>query len=560
MRRFRNLFSFFAVPVLAAIIFAAAPEPVCSGASSGGVGAPSGGKEPLSCVLMRQAANDPARSQTLLEQAQKYSPDFPPVYFKLAAASLRDLPGGIVSWFYYVIEGAESYGRNWWWAIDLSGLAGFSLIASFFTALFATVCLRMPREFPLLKHDMGEQRGNFLLLLVPAVSAFFGPGLFLASLLLLLGLYFQRRDRVLVYLVIFFFAAVPFLSGWVKSVCLVSNPQMRAIVSANSGADDTLALKTLADSRDFEGLFSYGLALRRSGRLMDAINAYTRALEEKKDPRAYVNLANCYMLLGDTGKAGELYTDSLAVRPTASAYFDFAQLSRNNLDYEKGGELYRKAVALDPARVSSFMNQGQSAPNMLMDDTLGMGDFFSLFETRRRQSASAGVFGGSPLWVVLFLWLAVFFRNGGRGRVRAFRCSRCGRILCDRCEREPYWGRMCRDCYQSLVKLEVQDPKKRVARLLKIHGGQLKRGALIRALAFAPPGIAYIYGGYILQGMLMLWAFLFFATAAALNPLFATGMQARGHGWLGALSIFFCGLLYIFSFIGIRRRQGRQWL
>lgn len=557
MKRLRNLF--FALPFAAAIICAAVTLAAPNQSRAADKDAPVY-KVPASYVLMERAANDPVHSKTLLEQALKETPDLPPVYFNLGKVQLRDFPGGLASWFYYMVEGFKSYGRNWWWAIDLSGLIGFSLAASFFIALFVTVCLRLPRELPLLKHDIGEQRKHFLLFLVPAVSVFFGPGLFFASLLILLGIYFPRRERILVYLVMLFLAFTPFLTGWVQGVYLISNPGMRAIVAVNEGTDNSLALKTLSGNRQFEGLFSYGLALRRAGLPGEAIAAYEAALGLQKDPRVYVDLANCYLLLGNPGKAGELYTESLRIKPAAAAYFDLAQLNGNTLDYEKGGELYRKATALEPARVASFMDQaGQKSGYALMDDALGMNDFYSIFQ-RARTSASPGVFHSGLLWLVLIIWLAVFFRYGKEGRVNAFRCSRCGRILCGRCEPEPCWGRMCRECYQSLVKIEALDPKKRVERLLKIHEVQLRRGALIKALALAPPGMAHIYGGSVLRGMLTLWAFLFFAAAAVLDPLLATGLGTQEHSWLGVLSVIICGLLYISTFIAIRRKQGRVCL
>ena len=572
VRRFRKIAA-KASPVLVAVIagaiialalgvaaprpLAAAPKPAL--AQNGGAATASPDNWPQSFVLIKRAANNPARSKTLLEQALSASPDLPPVYFSLARADLERFPGGLASGLYYAVQGFEAYARNWWWALDLSGLAGFSLIVSFLICLFVTVGLRLPRELPLLKHDIEERRRHLLILLVPAVSAFFGPGLFLASVLLLLGIYFQRRDRILVLLALLFVALMPFVRGWLNGVYLVSGPEMRAIVGVNEGIDNSLALKTLAGSRDFAGLFSYGLALQKSGRPSQAIVAYSAAIVRRKDPRAYVNLADCYMFFGETGKAHELYTKSLGIRPTAAAYFNLAQIDRNDLEYEKAGALYRKAAALDPAGLASFMDRaGSKAGNPLMAETLGMGDFYSIFKKTLRQSRE-----GAPsvlLWSVVVLWLAVFFHYGKTGRMKAFRCSRCGRVLCDRCQRQLYWGRMCGECHQSLVKLEAQDPKKRVARLLKIHGSQLKRGALIRALGFAPPGIAHIYGGSILQGALMLWGFLFFAVAAALNPIFDTGLGTGAHDWLPAVSAAVCGVLYIWSFAGARRRQGRQWL
>ena len=527
----------------------------CGQKQNGGVATVSSDDWPLSYALIKRASNDhdPARSRRLLGEALRASPGLPPVYFSLAEANLGKFPDGLIPGLYYAVQGFESYARNWWWTIDLTGLAAFSLAASFLICLLITVCLRLPRELPLLKHDIGERRRQLFVLLVPAASAFFGPGPFLASVLLLLGIYFQRRDRALVVLALLFTALMPFVRGWINGVYLISDPRMRAIVSVNEGTGDSLALNTLAGSRDFAGLFSYGLALQKSGRPSQAIVAYSAAIQRRKDPRAYVNLANCYMFFGEPGKADELYTKSLDLGPTAAAYYDLAQLDRNSLAYGKAGALYRQASALDPAGLMSFMGR---TGNPLMDETLGMADFYSIFEKARRVAT-----GSKPvlLWSLTVLWLAVFFHYCKEDRMRAFRCSRCGRVLCDRCDRELFWGRMCGECHESLMKLEAQDPKKRVARLLLIHGSQLKRGALIRALGFAPPGIAHIYRGEVLQGVLMLWGFTFFALAAAVNPLFETGLGTGAHDWLPAVSACVCGLLYILSFACARRRGTRQW-
>ncbi len=519
--------------------------------------------EPLAYVLMERAANDPAHSGAFLQQALLAAPNFPPVYFSLAAREFRNFPGGLLSGIYYCIEGFKAYGRNWWWAMDLSGLLAFALVWSFFIALAAAAALRFSREFPLLKHDINEDRRHFFLFLLPAAGAFFGPFFFLASVFLLLGLYFQKRDRVLVYLIMLFFVFVPYLSGWAESVYHMATPDMRAVVAVNEGTDSSLALDTLQGERDFDSLFSYGLAAGRAGKFPDAIAAYSAAIDKKKDARAYVNLGNCYYLLGEPDKAGQFYQASIGIRPGAAAYFNLARISRDQLDYKKGDELYKEAEDLDPSKVSRFMGEeeGNSSAVRLMYDSLGMHDFYGLFRKVQRGSRASSL-GLCPslLAPAAILFAVFFFFYGKKGRVKAFRCSRCGNILCERCEKDLYWGRMCSDCYRSLVKIEVLDPKKRVARLLKIHGSQLKRSALIRALGFAPPGIAYIYGGNILQGMLMLWGFLFFLLAALLNPLFTVGLSTMGHAWLDYIAAIGIGLLYVLSFAGIRRRQGREWL
>ena len=562
MRR-HSLFKFMKVSAVLLIALWAALPSVPAAASGNSPSVSLKENEPLSYVLMKRAANDPAHSGDILARALSASPDFPPVYFSLAARDFRDFPNGFLGWFYYSVEGLKAYGRNWWWAMDLSGLLIFALVWSFFISLTVMVLLRLSREFPLLKHDINEDRKHFFLFLVPAAGAFFGPFFFLASVFLLLGLYFPKRDRVLVYLVMLFFALVPYLTGWAEGVYHMATPGMRAVVAVNEGTDNSLALEALGGRRDFDGLFSYGLAAGRAGEFSDAIASYSAAIDKKKDARAYVNLGNCYFLLGEPDKAVQLYQTSIGIRPGAAAYFNLAQVNRDALDYEEGAELYKQAVSIDPSRVSRFMNSaGKNASGgKLMDDTLGMRDFYGLFEKVRggQKASSVGLYPSLLAPAAVFLAVFFFF-YGTKGKLRAFRCSRCGKILCERCEKELYWGRMCSDCYRSLVKIEVLDPKKRVARLLKIHGGQLKRSALIRALGFAPPGIAHTYGGNILQGMLLLWGFLFFLLTALLNPLFTVGLSTMGHVWLNAVSAIGIGLLYVLSFAGIRRRQGREWL
>ncbi len=592
-KRHKRYFGFFFFKVFALVLALAAVLPAieCSALPSAPEKTASGKSpnsflmenEPLSYVLMQRAANDPAHSGSLLGQALNASPDLPPVYFSMAAQNLRDFSSGprgfperLFSWFYYCVEGFKAYGRNWWWAMDLSGLLVLSLVWSFFISVTVTAVLRLPKEFPLLKHDINEQRRHLFLFLIPAAGAFFGPVFFLASVFLLLGLYFPRRDRVLVYFVMLFFAFVPSLTGWAESVYHAATPAMRAVVAINEDTDNSPALQALDGRRDFETLFSYGLASSRAGKLSEAIAAYSAAIDKKKDPRAYVNLGNCYFLLGEPDKAGEFYRTSIGIKPGAAAYFNLAQMSRDELDYAKGDEFYRQATSIDPARVARFMGmegESKNAPGeklltdespggkLLMDETLDMHDFYGMFEKAGRDAAasSEGLYPGL-LAPAAALWIVFFFFYGKSGGVKAFRCSRCGKILCERCERQLYWGRMCSECYRSLVKIEVLDPKERVARLLKIHGGQLKRNALVRALGFAPPGIAYIYGGNILQGMLLLWGFIFFLLAALLNPLFTVGLSAMGHVWLNAAAAIGVGLLYTLSFAGIRGRQGREWL
>lgn len=517
--------------------------------------------EPYSYSLMKRADNNQDRRLELLEKAVSESPDFPPAYFRLSHANLRNLPEGLFTWSYYFLEGLKAYGRNWWWLLDLSGLVTISLLASFLLVLLMTVAMRLPKEFPLLTHDIREDKKHLLLLPLFLLTAVFGPLIFLASVLMLLGLYFRKKDRFIVYLVLLLTAGAPLLTNWLNTVYSASNPVVRAIVEVNENRGNRLALEALAGKEDFYSRFSRGLALEREGRYPEAIESYSGALALEREARVYVNLGNCYQMAGNTEKAREMYEASIGIRPSAAAYFNLSKIHREKFDFAGGDEMYRQAAKLDPDRISSFVRSTEKSPaKSALDEELGFSDFYAVVWNLKKDFWRLSVWTPEPLLIAVPVCLLVlYFIYLRKGRIRAYRCSRCSKILCPRCE-QGQWGQMCKECYQSLVKLEALDPKERVSRLLRIHGYQVKRGALLKMLSFAPPGIAYLYAGKITSGILLLWTFLFFVLLAALNPFFRTGLSGMSHAWLGPVSITALVLIYIFSIFRVRRKQGEGWL
>ena len=97
---------------------------------------------------------------------------------------------------------------------------------------------------------------------------------------------------------------------------------------------------------------------------------------------------------------------------------------------------------------------------------------------------------------ILFFILNRHFEN------KAYRCNRCGKILCYHCEKHLLWRNMCLQCYRSLVKLDELDAKERVARLLTVYEHQKKRRTMIKALSFLIPGSGQLYAGTMLYGLL----------------------------------------------------------
>ncbi len=509
--------------------------------------------EAYSYVLLKEARQAPvAEAGQLLRRAVEASPDVPALHFALSGWNLRHLPGGLFEWMQPFIEGFRAYKRGWWWCLSLAGLLLSSLLAATLFTVAMVVLVRLPQELPLLKHEVEEDRRKLLLLLPLLLALPFGAGPFLLSLLVVLGLYFRGASRALLPLALLVLLLWPLLTGAVAVLLGASSPQLRATVAVNEGRDNTLALQALRGRQDFASLFSLALALKRRGRLQEALELYQKAWQKRpQEHRVLTNQANCYFLMGQLQRAKELYELSLSIRPTAAAYYNLGQLYRERLEFSRGDELFRQASQLDRERVSAFTARASRQPNrFLMDEHLGPRDFLSFL---RLPSLPPGAWG-SPL---LALLLGASLGAMRRRRFKALRCSRCQKVLCPRCERNLQWGHMCGDCYRSLVKMESVEPRERVNRLLMIHERQNRQRTILRLLSFAPPGVAHLYAGHLLSGTVALWVFSFLVLLMLLNPLLETGLGGLSHNWLSPLLLPVALALYL---TGALRARRLQWL
>jgi heme exporter protein D len=143
---------------------------------------------------------------------------------------------------------------------------------------------------------------------------------------------------------------------------------------------------------------------------------------------------------------------------------------------------------------------------------------------------------------------------------RAYRCSKCGQILCIHCESRILWGRMCSQCYRSLIKLDELDAKERITKLLAVYEYQKRRRNFLKFMSFIIPGSCQIYTGNILYGLLFLWPFLFFLFIPFLNSFFVMEMSNFSHVWLNYISIYLMVVVYFISNVITRRRLAKGWL
>ena len=156
--------------------------------------------------------------------------------------------------------------------------------------------------------------------------------------------------------------------------------------------------------------------------------------------------------------------------------------------------------------------------------------------------------------------MAFFYMLNRRFKHMAYKCKRCGSILCEKCERRILWGRMCLRCYQSLIKLDELDAKERIARLLTVYKYKKRRRDIIKFISLVLPGSGQIYAGSILNGLMFLWPFLFLLFVPLTNTLFVPETSYFSHDWLSVIALILLGVVYIACNIIIRRRLAKGWL
>ncbi len=520
--------------------------------------------EAYSYLLMEKACENKAESIQLLREAAKISPDLPPVYFALAKASFSLSSEGVFESVDYIIEGISAYTRNFWYAFTLAGSLFFGLVLSFVLAMAIIVATRFPGDIQLFAHDLTEAKYLLFLLVLLIVISGISPLLLIAGMLVLLGMYMKKLDRIVVYLFLAFLVFSPlFFRTAALFVHTLSSPQLKAVVAVNESRDNTYALTALKGRDDYPSLFSYALALKRDGHYNEAVAVLQKLLQKRPEAQVYVNLGNCYAGLKNTGEALASYLKAVEIKPLASAYYNLSQISRENLDFQKGDEYFKKALAVNREAVEGYRSiYSRNLNRFVVDETL---PFSALWSLAFANTVNTSTFGASivpPFFLAgaALLLAMLYFLLNTVIREKAYKCKRCNAILCPRCEHRLTWGSMCQACYASIVKLDELKVKERVSRLLSIYEHQKRRKNIMKILSFIMPGVPQIYAGKILTGLLFLWPFLFLLILPLTNRLFAGGGMLFAHSFFTWAAVFFAGFIYIISNVITIQRIVKGWL
>jgi len=517
-----------------------------------------------SYFLIEKSRENPAQREDILKEALKFSPELPAVYFELSKANFSFSTRRMYRAYNYIIEGIEAYEKNFWWTFTVASSLFLGLIASFLISVVIIIFIRLTGDLPLFIHDIMEHKNRIFLLLPIIISALTGPLLLIGSILIVLGLYLRRIDKIVVYLYLFFL----FLSPWIMKASSIafnvpSSSLIKAVVEVNESRDYRYALSVLGNSEDEVALSSYAIALKREGNYKEAIDINNKLIARNPDPTLYNNLANCYVGENDLEKAIQLYQKSIQMKPLVSAYYNMSQALRRTLNLVQGEDYFLYAQKLDPDSITGFQEVSSQNPNRLVvDETLPISD---LWEYALKRSKKVSQFGLSIVPPTIMSFLAffivvLFYILNKRIKPRAYRCKKCGAILCNRCVRRILWGNMCLRCYRSLFKLYELDARERITRLQTVYEYQMRRRNVLRVMSFLLPGSAHTYAGYVLKGFFILWPFLFFLSVFVISSIFVIGMPYFPHLWLNWVSLLLIVLIYLASNFLTQLRLAKRWL
>lgn len=509
-------------------------------------------------LVIKSESAEPAERAALLRQAIKHSPDSPTLYFRLAAATMPNL--GMAAT--YLVDGIKVYGHSFWWQMSIKGLLYISALLAVLISAGLIALIRLPKALPRLVHDINESKAKIIIPFLMVPAAFLGPVVLIGALMMLSGLYMKRGDKWVVYLTFILIAAVPFLGKTADSFYSASTPEAMAIVAVNEGRDNVAALQALKGKNGFAREFSYATALKREGRLGEAISMFEALAGKGSDPRVFINLGNAYFAQGNSDAAKEAYKKAMGMDRSVLALYNLSQAYRDSFEYAEGDKYYEEAQAMDRAAISGFQEiHGKSYNRTVIDARLTIGEMGSVaLDARLRALPLAGdymrtFYGGAALFVIFALLDSIV-------GVRSYRCAKCDALACDMCSdpRQTQSDLLCMDCLKAQGANEDTSAKERVSRMLAANEEKSRVITRLRILSVMPPGLAQAYSGRVGKAFFYMMFFLFPVIVLALNPYFHTGLDGGSHGWLWPVAVPLLALVYLVSIITVNRRLDRGWL
>jgi tetratricopeptide (TPR) repeat protein len=366
--------------------------------------------------------------------------------------------------------------------------------------------------------------------------------------ILLMGLYYARRERAGAAIVLVALAAVALLLP--VPLAHLSYPgsrqEARYRAARDVGAIDAAErLAGLPDPLPDE-LYVLGMRATWTGEVDRAIDLLTRAERAGHTSAAlYVTLGNLKYGRGDKNAAIAYYERATRAAPDEPvAYFNLSRVYHSMAESKKGGEAHRQAFAVDESGVEALEREAKrNGPDWVAPQQMPAAVIWSTppgtAEVERSARQIWRWIGGKTLARVYFAIIAlggvvlVVFMAWARGVFKpSSSCGRCGAAACRRCNSELSDQTICGQCYHAFVLKEGVDPQARVKKEIEVHRYQARALRVRRILSLLLVGTGQMLTGRPLVGL----AFLITFASSTLGALVAAGVLPTPSFELGSPS------------------------
>ncbi len=496
--------------------------------------------EYITAVLLRKA------NALLMESRQneaiylsniaiELSPDFYPAYYIQGKIMWRNNKIGAINSY---ITGFKTASTDF--VHTFIRIGDFFIIGAtaFLLSIFVFFVIAIIKYFPLLKHNLQEITDSpylqpyltfipWLMLLLPLLI--FGPLIAFFMWTILLWLYLNNKEKVILFLFILFIAYSQTLFSY-YSIFLTAReaPALNAIIKIEKGYWNNELYEGLietikSDPTNKRAFYALGILDKNMKEYEKAIAHYQRAtVIDSNYAKVYNNLGNIYFLQKDYDRAIENYKKAIEKdNRLISAYFNLSQTYREKFNFVEGEKIFQAARTKNPDIINYYVDLIRANPKQLMiDEGISFNDIFvqafkypenhevfipkiwSIFEKRIKLDDTI-----KYVVVLCFIILLLFLLRNSIPT--AAYCRECGKVICPRCHRSLLYKGLCSQCLRTYAQYEGITMKEQGEQPATFSRFQKKDALITQISAAIIPGAGHIYYGMILKGFIYVFLFIF---------------------------------------------------
>jgi tetratricopeptide (TPR) repeat protein len=487
----------------------------------------------------RLEAKDPSEAVRLATLATQLAPEMPGPFLALARVKLSSDVGAFGEGLGALREALVRVGTRVLYRRALLGNMAAAVLAGLFVASILALLALAIRPIRYSLHDFHHlfPRGALpfqtailfaLLLTLPYVLGL-GPFVELALLTSVVFVYLGLAERIVASGLLVFLAALPMVAGLAARESLFEGSLAADVARVSEGgvdSQDALARLTKLEKdgkADYAVLFTLGEAAKRQGDYPRALELYRHAqVLSPNSIEVMNNLGNAYFLSQDYELAKEAFLKASEMDASnAVVQYNLYQISTRHAqlggrDVNEDIDRSRKA-SIEVYRLNAdLMNRPADlrANRFLVDLELPDSAYTSLIDSSPFADAvstqvRAPLFGSLSEEVALGIgigWVALLW---GLATVsRRFRpsseCTRCGRPVCSRCDKEVAGGTNCGQCHNVFNRKGAVDPPERLRKEAAARLYQDRWARIRRISSYVLAGSGHLLGGHPGRGILFL--------------------------------------------------------